>query len=258
MPKHRGVEGGNECEKVFNELNQAVSGKFREHDPLIQSLAIHYHIAAIHPFLDGNGRMARAGEAFMLRKAGLQEEIFIPVSNFYYEYNAEYLEVLGKTAQNNADLTAFLKFGLRGIKTLCKKAAEEITLHLRKSLFRERMHELFGKLESPRKRVIAKRQILILNFLLDKIVVSMETEEFWKEVGGIYKGLKKPESAFFRDLRKLEELKAVKIEDFTEIKINLLWPEMMSKKEFEEKFNLLPQAKSFGFTKRKNSKTQDG
>ncbi len=249
-PKHRGAEGGKDCQKVFDSLTETVRGKFREHDPLVQSLALHYHLAAIHPFLDGNGRTARASEAFMLRKAGLQEEIFIPVSNFYYENTAEYLRVLSETAEKNADLTDFLKFGLRGIKTLCQRAAEEVALHLRKSLFRERMHELFGKLESPRKRVIAKRQMLMLNFLLEKETVS--PQEFLLAMEPNYKELKKSFAAFTRDVEKLEDLEAVKInEDFTEVKINLLWHEKTSEKEFEEKFNLLPKAKSYGFLRGK-------
>ncbi|WP_462137548.1 Fic family protein [Candidatus Mycalebacterium sp.] len=246
QPSHRGAEGGENCEKSIKNLAEAVSGKFREHDPLVQSLAVHYHLAAIHPFVDGNGRTARATEAFMLRKAGLQEEIFIPISNFYYENNAEYLRVLSETAKKDADITSFLKFGLKGINTLCKRAEEEVLLHIRKSLFRERMNELFGKLESPRKRVIAERQMSILNYLLEKNKVN--PENLWVEMRQYYRGLKKPIEAFIRDLTKLDDLQSVEIEEnFTEIKINLSWAEIMSIREFKEKFNLLPRAKSYRF-----------
>ncbi|MCY4047926.1 MAG: Fic family protein [Candidatus Dadabacteria bacterium] len=246
LPQHRGAEGGNECGEALEELVRAASREFGSHDPLIQSLAVHYHLAAIHPFLDGNGRTARAAEAFMLRKAGLQEEIFIPVSNFYYENNAEYLKVLSETAGKHGDLTDFVKFGLRGIKTLCKRAAGEIALHLRKSLFRERMHELFGKLESPRKRVIAERQMRLLNILLEK--GSLPAEDFAKEAvsRSLYSGLKKLDNAIQRDFKKLLDLEAVKVDEATnEMSINLLWAEKMSEKEFKEKFDLLPKARSY-------------
>lgn len=250
QPSHRGVEGGEACEKALNNLATAVAGKFREHDPLIQSFAVHYHLASIHPFGDGNGRTARAAEAFMFRKAGLQDEIFIPVSNFYYENNAEYLRVLSKTAQNNADLTDFLKFGLRGIQTLCNNATKETVLHLRKSLFRERMHELFKKLESPRKRVIAERQMSMLNFLLEKDTVK--PQEFLNAMEPNYRRLKKSFEAFLRDVQKLEDLEAINIDEkFTKVSINLSWAEKMSEEEFEEKLRLLPQAKSYGFLRAK-------
>lgn len=56
MPRHRGIEGGEECKSAFKNLMEAVRGPFQGHDSLIQALALHYHFAAMHPFLDGNGR----------------------------------------------------------------------------------------------------------------------------------------------------------------------------------------------------------
>jgi Fic family protein len=58
-PRHRGCEGGEEREKAVAALVEAGRNVFREHDPLIQALALHYHFAAMHPFLDGNGRCDR-------------------------------------------------------------------------------------------------------------------------------------------------------------------------------------------------------
>ena len=67
-PVCRGAIGGPELSNAFNGLIQAISGEFRNHDPIIQALAAHYHLGAMHPFGDGNGRTARALEAFMMRK----------------------------------------------------------------------------------------------------------------------------------------------------------------------------------------------
>ena len=60
VPRHRGASGGQECAAAFERLTKAASTEFRSHDPLIQALALHYHLAAMHPFQDGNGRTARA------------------------------------------------------------------------------------------------------------------------------------------------------------------------------------------------------
>jgi Fic family protein len=46
----------------------------------------------MHPFLDGNGRTARALEAFILQKVGLKDSLFIAMSNYYYEEKNEYLK----------------------------------------------------------------------------------------------------------------------------------------------------------------------
>ena len=54
-PRHRGVPGGRPCAEALDRLAKDVGTTFRGHDPLIQAIATHYHFAAMHPFLDGNG-----------------------------------------------------------------------------------------------------------------------------------------------------------------------------------------------------------
>jgi len=93
-PRHRGCEGGHGCEDAMQQLTAAVGTVYRGHDPLIQALALHYHFAAIHPFLDGNGRAARALEALMLQRTGLRDTLFIAMSNYYYENKVGYLNAL--------------------------------------------------------------------------------------------------------------------------------------------------------------------
>jgi Fic family protein len=41
---------------------------------VIQALALRYHFAAMHSFMDGNGRTARALEALMLQRVGLPQQ----------------------------------------------------------------------------------------------------------------------------------------------------------------------------------------
>src|SRR5262245_37207160 len=158
-PSHRGAEGGKECEEAFKSLAGALQRDYRDHDLLIQALALHYHFAAIHPFLDGNGRTARALEALVLQRAGLRDVLFIAMSNYYYDEKIEYLKMLGKVRANEHDLTVFLRFGLRGIAVQCTRLFSEIRTNIAKEIYRNRVDDLFNRLMSPRKRVIAKRQI---------------------------------------------------------------------------------------------------
>src|ERR1700737_1801105 len=115
IPRHRGCEGGSACEEAFNHLMLAVGSTYKAHDLLIQALALHYHIAAMHPFMDGNGRTARALEALVLQRAGLTHNAFIAMSNYYYEEKDSYLKSLGAVRATGHDLTAFLLLGLAGI-----------------------------------------------------------------------------------------------------------------------------------------------
>lgn len=84
----------------MQKLTAAAATVFRGHDSLIQALALHYHFAAIHPFLDGNGRTARALEALMLQRTGLRDTLFIAMSNYYYyEHKVGYLNALHETGE---------------------------------------------------------------------------------------------------------------------------------------------------------------
>ncbi len=93
-PRCRGAEGGHECRAAFDGLAAAIAGEFRRHDRVIQAIATHYHIGTMHPFGDGNDRTARALEAFMLRRAGVNDVIMVSLSNYYYEHKDEYLTAL--------------------------------------------------------------------------------------------------------------------------------------------------------------------
>ena len=83
----------------FDALCSATGGEFREHDGIIQAMAAHYHIGAMHPFGDGNGRTARALEAFMLRKAGVNDRVMVSLSNYYYSHKEAYFGALFESRQ---------------------------------------------------------------------------------------------------------------------------------------------------------------
>lgn len=135
---------------------------------MTQTLALHYHFAAMHSFLDGNGRTARALEALMLQRIGLRDILFIAMSNYYYEQKVGYLNALNDTRAGDHNLTPFLKFALKGIESQCRRLFSEIRLHVAKALYRNTVTALFGRLASPRKRVMSVRHVQLLNLLLDE------------------------------------------------------------------------------------------
>ena len=246
-PRHRGVEGGTECAVAFAQLVKAAQGPYQEHDPLIQALALHYHFAAMHPFLDGNGRTARALEALMLQRAGLRDALFIAMSNYYYDEKNTYLAKLAEVRQRNHDLTAFLAFGLRGIALQCERLSAEIRPQVSKALFRDVMSDLFGRLQSKRKRVIAQRQVEILKLLLRED--SMELGDLITATRPLYGELKKPAHALVRDLRQLEHLTAVVFRhdaknDHWWVDLRLEWPTEITQTAFFERVKNFPKAKT--------------
>jgi Fic family protein len=248
-PRHRGVEGGDECARALGLLCEAARTAFRDHDPLVQAVAIHYHIAAMHPFLDGNGRTARALEALMLRRTGLRETLFIAMSNYYYEHKTDYLNALNDARGGQHDLTPFLKFALRGIEQQCRLLFAEIRTQVAKALFRNTMTDLFGRLRSPRKRVMSSRHLAVLNLLLvhgDLTVTEMtdRTRQHYT--------VKNPWKALSRDLNYLITLGAVTVSRLPEqrgflLSVNLDWPTTITETEFFRLVKEMPKGRAFGF-----------
>jgi Fic family protein len=248
-PRHRGAAGGDECVETTRQLVEAVRTVFNCHDPLIQALALHYHFAAMHPFLDGNGRTARALEALMLQRTGLRDTLFIAMSNYYYENKTAYLTALNETWNRNHDLTPFLMFALKGIESQCQCLFSEIRQQVAKALYRNTMADLFGRLQSPRKRVMSARHVQILNLLLDTgeiplADISGKTRQFYT--------VKNPGKALVRDLGYLIKMDALDVKKLPEEKgflfsINLDWPSQITKTEFFRRAKDMPKGKVYGF-----------
>jgi Fic family protein len=245
IPPHRGANGGEECAQAFEKLSEAIQREFRHHDPLIQALALHYHFAAIHPFLDGNGRTARALEALVLQRSGLRDALFIAMSNYYYDEKKTYLETLGQVRAQSHDLTPFLLFGLQGIATQCGRLFGVIRSNIAKEMFRNLMYDLFDRLQTPKKRVIAMRQIEILKMLLRLDTVGWP--EFAQMAAQIHKSLTRPSMALVRDINYLGSLGAVNIWKDAEgrifLRVNLEWPAQITETEFFEKTRKFSKAK---------------
>jgi len=247
-PPHLGAEGGDECAQAFAGLCYAVEHEFRGHDPLVQALALHYQFASIHPFADGNGRTARALEALMLQRVGLRDTLFIAMSNYYYENKPAYLEALAATRADGHDLTSFLLFGLKGIELQCSRLFAEVRKNLARALFRNVMFDLYNRLRSTRKRVIAERQLEILKLLL--AVDSMMLDVLEERTRVRYVRLGTPRKAFIRDINYLLRLRAIGFKrqgDEYEMYARLEWPTEITETEFFRSVKEMPKAKTPGF-----------
>jgi Fic family protein len=251
IPPHRGAEGGPLCEEAFAGLLQSTQTEFHDHDPLVQAMALHYHLAAMHPFLDGNGRTARAMEALVLRRAGLTDRAFVAMSNYYYDEKPAYLRILSEVRQGGHDLTPFLIFALKGVRIQCERLTAEIRKHMQRALFRDTMYSLFNRLETKRKRVIGERQIKVLKVLLEVETISIA--KLSDRVAGDYASRKNSFGALLRDLAQLRTLRAITIEQTDShlldwlVSICLDWPQQIDESEFLQWMKAMPKGKSFKF-----------
>ena len=81
--------------------------------PLIYSSVFHYEFVFIHPFGDGNGRMARLWQSALLSE---WKEIFeyVPIESLIKEYQEEYYNVID-ICNKNGKSTEFIEFMLKMI-----------------------------------------------------------------------------------------------------------------------------------------------
>ncbi len=82
--------------------------------PLIRLALIHYQFEAIHPFLDGNGRIGRLLNALLLVHWDLLPSPLLYLSAYFEEHRSQYYELLTAVSQRGA-WHEWILFFLRGV-----------------------------------------------------------------------------------------------------------------------------------------------
>ncbi|NTU54339.1 MAG: Fic family protein [Chlorobiaceae bacterium] len=126
----------------------------------IRAALAHYHFSLIHPFLDGNRRVARLLEALLLQSAGIR---YVPkmLSHYYYRHVDDYYRAFSDTIRAKKEVTPFLEFNLRGVIESLQQMKTRIAILIRMLVMREHIHILSSK------KSISKRQGDLLTLLLD-------------------------------------------------------------------------------------------
>jgi Fic family protein len=109
--------------------------------PLLRIGMIHYQFEAIHPFLDGNGRVGRLLVTFLLVAWGLLSQPLLYLSNFIDINRQEYYDRLLAVSQKG-EWEAWLLFFLEGVHSQAEDAIHRISrlVNLRSSY-----REMFAK-----------------------------------------------------------------------------------------------------------------
>ncbi len=125
--------------------------------PGLKAGIVHYEIVRIHPFLDGNGRVARAIATLVLFKGGYDIKRFFSLEEYYDREPMRYYESLQKVASMEGDLTQWLEYFTEGLSIELTRIKEKVKslstdLKLKKSLGGQQM-------------AISERQIKIVEFI---------------------------------------------------------------------------------------------
>jgi len=92
--------------------------------PLIQCALIHYQFEAIHPFLDGNGRIGRLLITFYLCERGYLSQPLLYLSGFFEKYREDYYRRLLRVSQKG-EWIEWIEFFLQGVVNQSKDAISD-------------------------------------------------------------------------------------------------------------------------------------
>ena len=141
-------------------------------DPVLKAAMAHVWLVTIHPFDDGNGRIARAVADLQLARAdGTAQRFYSMSAQIRKERNA-YYTILEKTQRGDLDITAWLEWFLECLGRALHAPEEILSLIFKKAAF-WKTHE---------KTIFNPRQVLMLNKLYDKFEGKLTTSK-WAKMG---------------------------------------------------------------------------
>ena len=139
-------------------------------DPLLVAGLAHLWFVTIHPFEDGNGRIARAIADMALARAEQTGQRYYSMSAQIRREQKQYYEILEVTQKGEVDVTRWQTWFLGCLLHAIEASQETLTAVLSKARFWERFA----------KRPFNERQVNMLNKLLDGFEGNLTTSKWAK------------------------------------------------------------------------------
>ena len=159
-------------EKVKFEMDRFLDwfNNYTKIDPVIKSAIAHFWFIIIHPFDDGNGRIARAISDLLLARSDNSSLRFYSLSNQMLLERKVYYETLQKVQYNDADITEWIVWFLNCLYRALKNSEKTIEKVLYKAEFWDK----------HKNTELNSRQRLMLNKLLDGFEGKLKTSKWAK------------------------------------------------------------------------------
>lgn len=113
-----------EMQRCFSDLERYIHSDPQE-PALIQCALVHYQFEAIHPFIDGNGRIGRLLITLMLLERELLSQPLLYLSDFFERHRDKYYELLLGVSQKG-DWKAWVAFFLNGVRQQSEDALSTV------------------------------------------------------------------------------------------------------------------------------------
>lgn len=139
---------------------------------VVRSAIAHLWFVSIHPFEDGNGRLARILSDMLLARADKSEFRFYNISSQINKDKNHYYDILEKTQHGDGDITEWISWYANTLSTALDEAENVVSTILNKSLFWQKASTVS----------LNQRQTDILNLFLDGYEAKI-TSKTWASLG---------------------------------------------------------------------------
>jgi len=109
--------------------------------PMIKAIMLHFWIGYLHPFTDGNGRLARLLFYWYLIRNGYWAFAYLPISKVIKQSPKQYILAYVYSEQDDNDLSYFINYHIRRVKIAMKEFLEYVKKQSDKNVS---MHEKCG------------------------------------------------------------------------------------------------------------------
>ncbi|MES2971740.1 MAG: Fic family protein [Patescibacteria group bacterium] len=122
--------------------------------PIIKATMLHFWIGYLHPFVDGNGRIARALFYWLLLKKNYWLATYVPISTIIKQAPMQYSDAYVYSEQDRNDFTYFYDYHMRKIK----RALDDFLAYVEKQRAEnaevDRLLEAKGRLNERQKQAM--------------------------------------------------------------------------------------------------------
>jgi Fic family protein len=139
-------------------------------DPVLKAAIAHFWFIIIHPFDDGNGRIARALTDMLLARGDGSADRFYSMSSQMLLEKKQYYEILQQVQHSTGDITPWLMWFLNCLKKSLQQAAEQLQRVLRKAQFWAQYEHM----------PLNERQRLVLNKMMGDFEGKMQSSKWAK------------------------------------------------------------------------------
>jgi Fic family protein len=139
-------------------------------DPVIQAGLAHLWFVTLHPFDDGNGRIARAISDMQLTRSENDSQRFYSMSAQIREERDVYYDILKKTQRGTLNVTPWLEWFLRCLSRAIARSGETSAAALNRARFWEKLDAL----------PLNERQRSVLRRYLDGFEGKLTTSKYAK------------------------------------------------------------------------------